>query len=84
MCARVPALALVGACGAPVAVLVAQRLACCGASQVAPDALDPENSGKELEALSAQAGDLAKLLKALIGDIKALEERVDVLMPAED
>jgi hypothetical protein len=48
---------------------------------VGRDVLDPENSGKELEALSAQAGDLAQLMKTLISDIKSLEARVDVLMP---
>ena len=54
-----------------------------GVEQVAPAVPDPENSGKELEALSSQAGELASLMKTLIGDIKALEERVDVLAPRE-
>jgi hypothetical protein len=48
---------------------------------VAGDVTDPENSGKELEALSAQAGELAHFIKSLITDIKTLEDRVSVLMP---
>jgi len=48
---------------------------------VAKDDMDPENSGKELEALSAQAGELAHFIKTLITDIKTLEDRVGVLMP---
>jgi hypothetical protein len=52
-----------------------------GVEQVPKDELDPENSGKELEALSAQAGELAHFIKTLITDIKTLEDRVGVLMP---
>lgn len=53
-----------------------------GVELVPPDSVDPENSGKELEALSGQVGELASLLKNLIGDIKVLETRVGTLMPA--
>jgi hypothetical protein len=52
-----------------------------GVEQVGPDAVDPENSGKEIEALSSQAGELASFMKTLIGDIKSLEDRVNSLMP---
>lgn len=52
-----------------------------GVEQVPKDDLDPENNGKELEALSTQAGELALFIKSLVGDIKNLEERVNVLMP---
>ena len=52
-----------------------------GVEQVGPDQVDPENSGKEIEALSAQAGELASFMKTLIADIKSLEDRVNMLMP---
>ena len=52
-----------------------------GVEMVATDAMDPENSGKELEALSSQAGELAAFMKTLMTDIKGLEERVGHLMP---
>jgi hypothetical protein len=52
-----------------------------GISQGPVDKADPENNGKELEALSMQAGELAYFMKTLIRDIKGLEERVNVLMP---
>ena len=41
--------------------------------------MDPENDGKELEALSFQANDLATFIKTLQGDVKALEGRVEKL-----
>mmetsp|Transcript_61309 Transcript_61309/g.115435 ORF Transcript_61309/g.115435 Transcript_61309/m.115435 type:complete len:697 (-) Transcript_61309:7-2097(-) len=52
-----------------------------GVELMPPDLVDPENSGKELEALSGQVGELASLLKTLISDIKGLETRVETLMP---
>ena len=41
--------------------------------------VDPENDGKELEALSHQAGQLAEFMQRMMGEIKGLEERVKVL-----
>lgn len=47
------------------------------------EGLDPENEGKELEALAQQAGELAHFLKSIIGDIRGLEKRVDDLVQEE-
>ena len=53
-------------------------------SQARPDVHDPENSGKELEALSMQAGELAYVMKTIIRDIRGIEERVNILMPTPE
>ena len=52
-----------------------------GIFQALADKDDPENNGKELEALSMQAGELAYFMKTLIRDVKGLEDRVNALMP---
>lgn len=52
-----------------------------GIFQAPADKDDPENNGKELEALSMQAGELAYFMKTLIRDVKGLEDRVNTLMP---
>ena len=41
--------------------------------------MDPENDGKELEALSYQANDLAGFIRTLQADVKSLEIRAEKL-----
>lgn len=47
-----------------------------------PHENDPENEGKELEALAKQTGELAVYMKSIIDDIRELDSRVHRLESA--